>query len=293
MGADAPRPILVTGAHRSGTTWLATMLTAAPGTRLVIEPFNLDAWSYRLNGLAHYWFTYAPGLSQPAAESAMQRVLDGKTGRVFGRRNPARYLPFARRGRFIIKDPIASFSSEWIWQRFNVEVLIVIRHPAAFAASLKRLEWRFPFGHLLAQEQLMDEQLFSFRSEIEAQPRDIIEQAALLWKVIYHVLARYAEAHREWICKRHEDLSCAPATEFAALYERLGLEHTPAVRERVAEYSAKSNPVAPRANVVHTLKRDSAANADRWRGVLSVNEIARIRRVTEPVAHRYYADADW
>ena len=34
------RPILVTGAHRSGTTWIAKMLALAPGVGYIHEPFS-------------------------------------------------------------------------------------------------------------------------------------------------------------------------------------------------------------------------------------------------------------
>src|SRR5215831_9468235 len=33
-------PILVTGAHRSGTTWVGRMLALAPGVGYIHEPFN-------------------------------------------------------------------------------------------------------------------------------------------------------------------------------------------------------------------------------------------------------------
>ena len=35
-----PRPILVTGAHRSGTTWVGAMLTLSPRIGLIHEPFS-------------------------------------------------------------------------------------------------------------------------------------------------------------------------------------------------------------------------------------------------------------
>ena len=37
---SAGRPILVTGAHRSGTTWVGKMLALAPGVAYVHEPFS-------------------------------------------------------------------------------------------------------------------------------------------------------------------------------------------------------------------------------------------------------------
>ena len=37
---ERSRPILVTGAPRSGTTWVGRMLTLAPGVGYIHEPFN-------------------------------------------------------------------------------------------------------------------------------------------------------------------------------------------------------------------------------------------------------------
>ena len=37
---SSAKPILVTGAHRSGTTWVGKMLALAPGVGYVHEPFN-------------------------------------------------------------------------------------------------------------------------------------------------------------------------------------------------------------------------------------------------------------
>ncbi|MFL5942100.1 MAG: hypothetical protein ACJ75L_02390 [Gaiellaceae bacterium] len=37
---SAGAPILVTGAHRSGTTWVGRMLAFAPGVTYIHEPFN-------------------------------------------------------------------------------------------------------------------------------------------------------------------------------------------------------------------------------------------------------------
>ena len=58
--------------------------------------------------------------------------------------------------RPLLKDPFAVFSVPWFADRLHCQVVIVVRHPVAFASSLKRLEWSFDFGDLLAQSMLMD-----------------------------------------------------------------------------------------------------------------------------------------
>lgn len=286
-------PILVTGAHRSGTTWLANMLCLAPDTLHVSEPFNLDSWAYRLDGLAQYWFTYAPGLSEERAKMAFCKVLERRTGLVFSRRQAHRYLPFLRRGRLIIKDPIACFSSEWLSGTFGTQVVVVVRHPAAFALSLQRMNWRFDFRHLREQPLLMEHHLSLFADEIEDPPKDILEQAALLWKLIYTVLGRYVEAHPEWILCRHEDMSLAPILEFRDLYKRLGLVWSDSVEHFVQQSTGTDNPTDPAMGVAHQMRRNSAANATRWKGILDSQQIARIRKRSGEPARCFYPDHDW
>jgi len=52
-----------------------------------------------------------------------------------------------RNDRPLIKDPIAIFSTEWLCKKFNMKVLVMIRHPAAFCSSLKIKNWAFNFNH--------------------------------------------------------------------------------------------------------------------------------------------------
>ncbi|MFQ5746588.1 MAG: sulfotransferase [Gemmatimonadota bacterium] len=307
-GAARDAPILVTGSHRSGTTWAASMLALAPGTVLVDEPFHvrlprreltrprdrvLGARQYGLGGLARHWFTWAPALPPGPARRAFERVLEGRTRRVFRRRDPRHWLPWRRRGRLIIKDPLACLSSEWIADGFGVRVLVLVRHPAAFAASLKRLGWSFGFEDFRAQPALLEAHLAPYRADIESPPSDIVDQAGLVWTCLYAVLSAYLERHPEWLVRTHEALSLDPMAEFRGLYDALGLAWTPDVARGIAEHTGAGNPVAAPEGVVHELRRDSRANVRRWKEVLGPDEVERLRRRTAPVADRFYGPEDW
>lgn len=287
------KPILLTGAHRSGTTWLANMLALGGGVQIASEPFNLDSWAYRLGGLAKYWFTYAPGLPQDSAKEAFKRVLSHRTGRIYGRRTVQRYLPFTRQGRVLVKDPIACFSSAWLAENFPLDVIVLVRHPAAFAASLKRMNWRFHFCHLLEQEALMDDLLQPFRNQMESQPDDIVDQAALLWVMIYYALSGFLNRYPDWTVVRHESLSAEPLSGIRRLYDQLGLNWSPEVASRIGEYTGASNPVDPKTGIAHQMKRDSAKNIKRWKNVLSADEVTRVRVQTQNVASLFYGPEDW
>ncbi len=64
-----------------------------------------------------------------------------------------------RGGRAIIKDPFALLMAEWIDARTAADVIVCVRHPAAFASSIKRLGWRLDERWLLSQDGLMADEL--------------------------------------------------------------------------------------------------------------------------------------
>jgi hypothetical protein len=119
-------------------------------------------------------------------------------------------LPPLRGGRLVIKDPISALSSDWLARNLDLEVVVLVRHPAAFAASLKRLNWRHPFEHFLQQEMLMERYLDPYRAEISSKPENIAEQAAIIWKYIYGVLFTYLDSNANWLVRKHQVLSSNP-----------------------------------------------------------------------------------
>jgi hypothetical protein len=122
--------------------------------------------------------------------------------------------------RPLVKDPLALLSAEWFAQEFGADVVVIVRHPAAFVSSLVRLQWSHPFDDFLRQDRLLEERLSSFAAEINEfahRPREIIEQGILLWRILYSVVGGYADAHPEWTFVRHEDVSATPEHVFAAL----------------------------------------------------------------------------
>jgi hypothetical protein len=269
------------------------MLALTNGTLIAHEPFNIEPWAYALDGLATRWFTYAPALPQQAALSAFDKVLKRRTRKIFLKDQPQHWIPPLRRGRLIIKDPIASLSSDWLARNFDLEVIVLVRHPAAFAASVKRLDWRHPFSHFLEQKLLMQRHLEPYRAEIASKPEDIVEQAAIIWKCLYGVLRTYLDSNPNWVVRKHEVLSRNPVAELKKLYGALGLQWTEAVQNSVEKYTRSGNPVDVPEGTVHQMRRDSAANISRWKKILTEEEIARVYEVTYPVSSSYYSDKEW
>ena len=307
--ADGPRPILVTGAHRSGTTWVGRVLAAADTpVGYIWEPFNPrhrpGTFPIRFPHYFHYLcaengascagpiadmlaFRYRPGAELASLRSARDA---GRMGRDWWR-----FARSRRRGAApLVKDPIALFSSEWLAETFDMRLLVMIRHPAAFAASIRRRGWRHRFADFLDQPLLMRDVLGPYEAAIVAaseRPPEILDEAILLWNILYGTIAGLQERHPEWAFTRHEDVAREPVARFRDLYAQLGLGWSDAVEQLVRDTSAASNPAETVR--VDAIRRNSAEQARSWRAQLSAGEIARIRAGTAPVAGRYYGDGDW
>ncbi|HEY2789688.1 MAG TPA: sulfotransferase [Gaiellales bacterium] len=307
--ADGPRPILVTGAHRSGTTWVGRVLAAADTpVGYIWEPFNPrhrpGTFPIRFPQYFHYVcaengaactgpiadmlaFRYRPVAELASVRSARDA---GRMGRDWWR-----FARSRRRGATpLVKDPIALFSSEWLAETFDMRVLVMIRHPAAFAASIRRRGWRHRFADFLEQPLLMRDLLGPYEVAITAaseRPLGILDEAILLWNILYGTVARLQERHPAWAFARHEDLARDPVARFRELYAQVGLGWSDAVERVVRATSDASNPAETVR--VDAIRRNSAEQARSWRAQLSAEEVARIRAGTAPLAERYYGDGDW
>lgn len=301
-------PILVTGSHRSGSTWVGRMLAVSPSVGYIREPFSPLHRPGLLDVPIRWWFPYVCAENEHSYLAGVQDMLAFRYRTAAGLRavrsgTDAAKLVHDRvrweryriqRARPLVKDPLAVFSSEWLAERFHTRVLVLIRHPAGFASSLHRYRWSHPFDHFLRQPLLMRDRLEPFRHRIEEFARtehDCLDQAVLLWNLIHHTIRGYQQRHPDWLFCRYEDIGRQPLAAFEGLYRELQLPFSPAARRAISTYSDASNPQEARDAKV--LKRDSRAAVGTWRSRLSREEILRVRRGTEEVSHSFYGDAEW
>ena len=301
-------PILVTGAHRTGTTWVGKMLAASSQVAYISEPLNVLHRPGVLCAPVSKWYTFISWENEAEYLPAFREMLGFHYGlwrevrSLRSRKDSLRMgrdLSIFLRGmlfgqRPLIKDPFAVFSAPWFAERLGCRVIITVRHPAGFASSLKRLNWSFDFRDMLEQPVLMQRWLDVERAEMEAaQTDDIIGQAALLWRMVYRVVARMMKLYPSFIILRHEDLSCDPVSCYRDLYAALDLDFTPAVEKTISNASSSDNPTELSSGKVHAVKLDSRANLDNWKRRLSPDEILRVRRITGKTVKLFYSDEEW
>lgn len=301
--------ILVTGAHRSGTTWVGRMLACAPSVAYIQEPFHIHHDFGTCGADFRNWYTYissenegqycrdiAKTVSLSYNLSAALRSSNSKSKRVPVFRDFVKFTIFRTFNyRLLIKDPLAFFAAEWLANRFNLDVILLIRHPAAFAGSLKHAQWSHPFRHFLRQPLLMRDHLDAFKTEIEKfahSEQDIVEQAILLWKIIYGTALKLMPKHREWLFVRHEDISLDPVACFRDIFQRINLKFSRRAERAIIAHSLPADWYRPE-SVSRSIQRNSKANIWNWRNRLTVSEIDRIRREVEETSGKFYTDSDW
>jgi hypothetical protein len=300
------KPILVTGSHRSGSTWAGKMLALSSDIAYIHEPFNINHNPGICKARFENWFPYIFDENENDYLKEIDNCLRFKYNLIAAlkaiksqkdlRRALTNFFQFYiyrhLKKRPLIKDPIAVFSTQWLAKRFDMDVVILIRHPAAFAGSLKKANWPHPFKHFIRQVSLVQNHLSSYKSEIEEfakKEKDIVDQAILLWNLIHYMILKYRKEHPDWIFIKHEDLSENPKYEFSKLYRRLGIHLTAQIERKINNYTSANNNHGN----TNFLKRDSKSNIWSWQSRLNDEEKKRIKARTHDIAKQFYTEEDW
>jgi hypothetical protein len=308
-GGSRKQPILITGAPRSGTTWVGQMLSLSPQVGYINEPFNPTHQPGICSCVFPRWYMYVHSGNEPEYEPGLAAMLSFRynvIAQLRQRPSGSNVEALARDGwnfmrarlrgaRPLMKDPIAVFSSDWLARTFDPAVVVLVRHPAAFAASVKRLGWALPFRDLLAQRILLREHLAEFEDELhhEAEGRtDPVSQAALMWRLVYTVLVRFSHTHPDWLFLRQEDLAQNPVERFADLFGRLELRYTDRIRDEINWYSSGKLEDEPGA-AEDDIRRHSRDTIRRWRERLTPEEQTMVRARCEALAARFYSGEEW
>ena len=284
------------------------MLAEAPGIAYLHEPFNITRQRSINPTRYRYWFQYIDEKMYEEFSSDFEHILqydypfwrnitEEKTVKDITRVCKAQIVSWKYKiqsARPLVKDPIAFFSAERLGETFAMDVVVMVRHPAAFCSSLKLKNWTFDFTHFLEQPELMDRYLKPFQAKIEdavENEADIIDQAILLWNCIHHTVLAYQQRHPEWMFVKHEVLSSNPADEFRKLYDRLGLVYTKEVESKILISSGSHNPVEQVGD--NEFQRNSVQNILNWKTRLTADEIERIKQKTADISPYFYDEDTW
>jgi len=297
--------ILVTGPHRSGTTWVGMTLSQHRSVSYIHEPFNVSFPNPEMGLALKTWFThYQSSPQKDAIKSSFDNLFQASpmhraiyTCRATGLdiKTPlrlAKYLVlYSIARRILVKDPIALFSAGWLHETYGLNVICTIRNPLAFVGSVKKVCWDFDFKYLQQQQLLMQSLLLPFTARIDklcGPTGDFIDRACLLWNTLHYTILEYQQKYPSWLFVKYEDIAENPIVGFEKIFEYLKLDMSDRIRDYIQTFTSSENSAESTFDVYEP--RNARKSLDNWKRRLSINDIERVRIATKDIASQFYED---
>lgn len=295
------RPLLLVGLPRSGTTWAANMLATAKDALLVSEPDNeklsapairpklrlgrfpvLDSgdtardyrrlWSWALSGAPRRAnLAVADHLLRRAGTDALESLVQGRPTRGLRLAGALASIPGSGSptGPVVVKSVHACLALDWITAEFDIDVLIIQRHPANVLSSW--LELSLPDRDRRLSELPRVQDRFAGPWRLPRAGSNAVEGAAWQLGLLTAALEDAAARHDGWHVWTHEQLCADPEAQFRHLFSAVGLTWGP---ESSAFLEQSDRP-----GTGFSLQRERAGISEGWRSRLRGDEIETLRRV--------------
>lgn len=281
-----PRPVLVTGVPRSGTTWLARTLadfrrTSLPGR----EPMNPRGSQHGLGGTLTRWTRVTD--PTPRQRAAVKTAFWGVNPRSFSRYGHHQWGALLPGQRVIIKDPFALLSLPMLTAQTHAQVVLVYRHPGAVLSSYRRMGWA-PSLDELAASLSQDGWSSELREALgpglsHAGQGDEVDQMAALWSTL-HELA-LSDLPSDVIVVSHEEAAGGGERSRAQLLRALGMSD----RQRATPQRQPSAPAdGTDPQQLHRFDRAPTEVARSWRDSVDDSTVERLDRATSQVQARLH-----
>lgn len=225
-----PKPeasILLSGSARSGTTWLANILSSLPGIQQIFEPM-IPLWNDEIRLLTGWDQSdpYIRGVylrtegEYPEWEAYIYRILSGQIRNYWTDYERSSYFP----DRFLVKEVRANMMLGFIHRKFEPRIIHIIRHPCAVVYSrlAAPTAWHADVKDLLCQEELVEDYLKPWIPEIEKE-KDLIGAHAVFWGV-ENLVASRALASRPHYWLEYETLCLEPWRTSLNILDWLGVK---------------------------------------------------------------------
>jgi hypothetical protein len=303
------RWIIVSGTIRSGTTFAGNILSIPKEVSYLHEPFNGGIDTRKKlpfeskyvsnvhndfdvpNYYSHLENIFRLELALPTTSHTNDSSVRTLIKQTMGSRGPialkwAKVNPFSRIG--LIKDPTCPLTVEYLYRAFNVQPVIIVRHPASLAASLKRVQW-WPQLHDFTRRRQIIADHFSEEPEFfqRVWESPLMESMAH-WRATYKVLLSQAEAFNDWIFLTHEEISQNPVHCFRWLYDKLNLNWSRFSNYAIERLTSSRNSAEATNNQAMVLSRDSRTIFEHRLQSLSEQERGDIYDIVKDVSDVFY-----
>lgn len=270
------QPVLVTGVPRSGTTWLARLLTSAPRTALAgREPMNPRDGGYGLAKTIDSWVRLSD--PSPRQKRALRSAFVGRNPLCFGRYGRRQWAAPLPGTRVIVKDPFALLSLRTIASLTGARIVLVYRHPAAVLTSYRSMGWTHDLGELRAV--LAGEPAHVRSTSLSTEPSEA-EQFGAFWADL-HSAALADREHVDMIVISHAELAGGGMAAAENVFESLDLVPGKRLENELRVNGGPADRTDGQR--LHDFDRDPARVAHRWRDQIDTDELGDVERSARPV----------
>ncbi len=268
---DYRRTIFLAGSGRSGTTWLSEIITGHKRFRYMFEPFCQQQTGF-LPGWENPQYL-RPGTLCEQYLAPAAAILSGDVRCEWVDRFNTCFFPRRR----LVKEIRTQLLLKWMKQHFpEIPVVLILRHPCAVAHSRGKMGWNSEPHRLLAQQELMEDYLEPFRTELQAG-EDPFDKQILMWCVENLIpLKQFREG--EILVVFYEDFCRTPEREIKKVMSFIGEKPCHAMWQLSHKPSALSKPWS----AVHSRER----LVDSWRKGVSDEQVDR----AFSILHRFGLD---
>jgi hypothetical protein len=171
--------------------------------------------------------------------------------------------------RLLVKSVHAPLALEWLAEEFEIDVLVLLRHPGNVLSSWLGLNLNEQFVRLEENQAVRERLLDSW--SVPAPGPDPLERMIFSIGVLSTALEAAASRHPRWLIRTHEQLCSDPGQEFKKLYADLELTWNEAVEGFLAGND--------RPGEGFLTQRVAAELPDNWKRRLTSHQITVMQRV--------------
>jgi hypothetical protein len=175
-------------------------------------------------------------------------------------------------GLIVSKSVHACLAIDWIATKFDVDVLVVLRHPGNVLSSWLELDLPDRDRDLGGYTRVRQRFLEGWDAPLPGVGS--VERAAWQLGLLMAALEESAQTHTDWVVRTHEQICSDPEKEFRRLFAELGLAWGPTTSKLL---ETSDNPGSG-----FSLNRKSSELADSWRTRLDQEDVDILGRVIRP-----------
>jgi hypothetical protein len=186
-------------------------------------------------------------------------------------------------GRLVVKSVHAPLAVDWLASEFEIDVLVLLRHPGNVLASWLDLSLNERFVRLEEDPAVRDH--FVDRWGLLPPGPEPLER--MIWQIglLTAALEEAAAAHPGWVLQTHEGLCRDPRRTYRGVFDALGLNWTDATEAYLASHD--------RAGEGFLTDRVAADLPDRWQHRLTDEQVDQMRRILGPMPLRTWRPEDF